>query len=70
MGKRVRIDSEAEEEIIAGAAWYEDQRQGLGREFLDEIRAAVRSLRTPGPECRPAIGVPPGRYWKKVVYVL
>ena len=58
MPKPVRVDPEAEEEISAGIAWYDRQRTGLGREFLDEVRAAVRSLATPGPECRPAVGVP------------
>ncbi len=58
MPKPVRVDPEAEEDIDAGVAWYEGQRAGLGREFLDEVRLAVRSLATPGPECRPALGIP------------
>jgi plasmid stabilization system protein ParE len=57
MPKPVRVDPEAEEEIAAGIAWYEARRAGLGREFLDEVRAAIRSLATPGPECRPALGI-------------
>jgi len=58
MPKPVRADPDVEEEIGAGVAWYEQQRTGLGREFFDEVRAAVLSLTVPGPECRPALGVP------------
>lgn len=59
MGKPLRIDPEAEEEIAAGIDWYERQRPGLGGEFLDAISASLRSLADPGPECTPARGVPP-----------
>jgi len=31
----------AELEIAEAAAWYEDQRPGLGSEFLDELRRAL-----------------------------
>jgi hypothetical protein len=48
MPKPVRVDPEAEEEIGAGVAWYEERRAGLGREFFDEVRTAVRSLMRPG----------------------
>ena len=53
MGKQVRVDSEAADEIAAGIDWYEAKRPGLGGEFLDEVSAAIRSLREPGPECGP-----------------
>lgn len=58
MSKLVRLDSEAEEEIAAGTDWYEKQQPGLGAEFLDEIRVAMRSLQEPGPECGAVRGVP------------
>ena len=58
MGKPVRVDLEAEEEIAAGIDWYESKRRGLGAEFLDEISAAMRALQEPGPECGLVHGVP------------
>ncbi len=57
MPKPVRLDPEAVEEIDAGVGWYEAQRPGLGRQFFEEVRNAVRTLAAPGPECRPAFGV-------------
>ncbi len=59
MRKPVRLDAEAEQEIGAAIDWYESERPGLGTEFLDAIRTAIRSLEEPGPECGPAKGVPP-----------
>jgi len=55
MSKPVRVDPAAEEEIAAGVAWYDAQRRGLGHDFLNEVRVAIRSLARPGPECRPAM---------------
>lgn len=37
MTLEVRLRQEAEEDLADAAAWYEEQRQGLGHEFLDEI---------------------------------
>jgi hypothetical protein len=31
------IQLDAREDLLAAADWYEDQRQGLGDEFLDAI---------------------------------
>jgi len=31
-------------EIIAAAEWYDDQREGLGNEFVAEVDAVIRSL--------------------------
>jgi plasmid stabilization system protein ParE len=59
MGKPVRIDAEAEQEITEAIDWYESKRPGLGSDFLDEIRTAIRSLQEPGPECGPIRGIPP-----------
>jgi len=33
----VRLRPEAEQDLADAAAWYEEQRQGLGHEFLDEV---------------------------------
>lgn len=58
MTKPVRVDAEAEEEIAHAIDRYETEREGLGAEFWDELRAAMRTLETPGPECGPVIGLP------------
>lgn len=58
MTKSIRIDLEAEEEIIHAIDRYETEREGLGVEFWDELRAAIRTLEAPGPECGAVIGLP------------
>jgi len=35
----------AEEELTTAALWYETQRPGLGREFLEEADAVLRQIR-------------------------
>ena len=37
----VQLRPEAEQDLSDAAAWYEEQRQGLGHEFLDEILAIL-----------------------------
>jgi plasmid stabilization system protein ParE len=39
------IRQEAEEELSKSFNWYEDQRQGLGDDFLLRIEAALDSIR-------------------------
>lgn len=58
MTKSIRIDLEAEEEIAHAIDRYETEREGLGAELWDELRAAIRTLEAPGPECGPVIGLP------------
>ena len=58
MTKPVRLVADAEADIAEAIDWYEHERPGLGGEFLDEVRAAIRTLGRPGPECRPVIGLP------------
>ncbi|MBN2580215.1 MAG: type II toxin-antitoxin system RelE/ParE family toxin [Pirellulales bacterium] len=41
MPKILGYHSEAEAELIQAADWYEQQRPGLGDEFLDEIDSAL-----------------------------
>ena len=45
MSKRWRIHEETLAEIAATVAWYETQRQGLGLEFLAELRSTLATLR-------------------------
>ncbi len=58
MKKAIRIDAEAEAEIEHAIDYYDRERAGLGAEFWEQLRQAIRSLESPGPECRPVIGVP------------
>jgi hypothetical protein len=38
------IRPEAERDLSAASIWYNEQRKGLGHEFLDEIAAVMRIL--------------------------
>jgi plasmid stabilization system protein ParE len=40
----VRLRDEADRDIREAAEWYENQRQGLGHSFLDEILATLDVL--------------------------
>ncbi len=51
MTKSIRIDAEADDEISHAIDRYEREREGLGAEFRDELKAVLRTLEAPGPEC-------------------
>ena len=40
----VRLRPEADRDVAAAASWYEQQRRGLGQEFLDEFLAISAKL--------------------------
>ena len=42
--KPVRIEPEAKEALVAATAWYEERREGLGRELLAEIDAVFAAI--------------------------
>ena len=44
MTRSVRVRPQAEREIEAAFAWYEEQRAGLGREFLHELDLVYERL--------------------------
>lgn len=44
MKRAVRLREEAEHDLAAAASWYEQQRGGLGREFLNEALCALRLI--------------------------
>ena len=44
MTLEVRLRPEAEQDLADAAAWYEEQRQGLGHEFLDEVLTILSSI--------------------------
>lgn len=55
--RRVRILSEASDEAIAAAAWYDQERPGLGAEFVHAIEAALDLLEEDMAPLVPAPGI-------------
>lgn len=55
MSGGVEFRPEAEREIEAAFAWYEEQRTGLGMRFVDALHAATRTI-SELPEGAPRIG--------------
>ena len=47
MTLEVRLRPEAEQDLADAATWYEEQRQGLGHEFLDEVLTIYEHRRNP-----------------------
>ena len=44
----VRILPEAESELLAAAAWYEDRENGVGVRFLEAYEMALQSIQVRG----------------------
>ena len=44
MTLEVRLRPEVEEDLADAATWYEEQRQGLGNGFLDEVLKMLSSI--------------------------
>jgi hypothetical protein len=44
MTVEVRLRPEAEQDLAESAAWYEQQRTGLGQEFLDEALTTFSAI--------------------------
>lgn len=44
MTVEVRLRPEAEQDLAEAAWWYEEQRTGLGQEFLDEALATFAAI--------------------------
>lgn len=42
MNRTVRLREEADEDLASAASWYEQQRVGLGHEFLDDALSVFR----------------------------
>ena len=53
----VRIEPEADAELRAAARWYDSQREGLGREFVDAADEAVSRVATFPDTSTPVPGV-------------
>jgi plasmid stabilization system protein ParE len=45
MAVRLVLAAEVEQDITEAFAWYEDQRSGLGEEFLASVEAALAAIR-------------------------
>ena len=44
MNRRLTIRAEAEADIAESAMWYESRESGLGNEFVNEVRDAIRRI--------------------------
>jgi toxin ParE1/3/4 len=61
--KPIRVETEAKRELAAAIAWYEQRREGLGREFLAELDALLAAVARdparfpPYPRVDPELGV-------------
>ena len=61
--KPVRVEPEAKQELAAAAAWYEQRREGLGLELVEEVDAVFAAIaRSPSrfpvhPRLPSALGV-------------
>ncbi|MGH8128195.1 MAG: type II toxin-antitoxin system RelE/ParE family toxin [Gammaproteobacteria bacterium] len=44
MSLELRVRPEAEQDIEDAATWYEEQRLGLGQQFLDEVLGTFRRI--------------------------
>ena len=42
MNRTVRLRDEADQDLASAASWYEQQRVGLGHEFLDDALSVFR----------------------------
>lgn len=44
MKLEIRLRPQAEQDLADAATWYEEQRQGLGHEFLDEVLTMLSNI--------------------------
>jgi plasmid stabilization system protein ParE len=50
---KLRVTSAAEDELVEGAAWYEERQEGLSEQFFEEFHDALaRILAAPGMYAR------------------
>ncbi len=53
---KVKVSTEATEELIEAAAWYELEVPGLGEQLIDAFEMAAAKLGKPNPPLVPVIG--------------
>lgn len=46
MSYRLRLQPEARDDIREARLWYDEQRAGLGREFVEEVETVLGAIRT------------------------
>lgn len=54
MSLRLHVRPESEQDLEDAAAWHEEQRRGLGQEFLDEVLRSFRQV-TEQPRLYPTV---------------
>ena len=59
MSLSVGFSAEAASELDAAAAWYDDQRPGLGATFIDAVESAIATLADWPRSGTPVAGIPP-----------
>ena len=66
------VEAEAEEDLAEAAHWYEQQRKGLGREFLKTVGTTLEQIRRmpliPGKVFEDVRRLPAGRFPYGVFY--
>jgi len=53
---KVKVSTEATEELIEAAVWYELEMPGLGEQLVDTFEQATAKLGKPNPPLVPVIG--------------
>ena len=53
---KVKVSTEATEELIEAAAWYELEVPGLGGQLIDTFEQATTKLSEPNPPLVPVVG--------------
>jgi len=53
---QVKVSTEATEELIEAAAWYELEVPGLGAQLIDTFEQATSRLSEPNPPLVPVVG--------------
>jgi hypothetical protein len=53
---KVKVSTEATEELIEAAVWYELEVPGLGEQLIDTFEQATAKLGKPNPPLVPVIG--------------
>lgn len=53
---KVKVSTEATEELMEAAAWYELEVPGLGEQLIDTFEQATSRLSEPNPPLVPVIG--------------
>lgn len=64
---KVKVSTEATEELIEAAVWYELEMPGLGEQFIGTFEQAVSKLKEPNPPLVPVVGQAAKRGAKRLI---